>query len=256
MQASLFLILLWGCSSVFSQVDEARRDRTDHDNEIDPASDPTEPLFLTDEIIEKESASPHRPLIQVTVQHPSKANHVDGTNDGIQASQPDADDEGLDEQRTWGGASARQESVTAQSKEANGDGDEGGIDEDIKRPWGVDDMEPTEDTEAVASTVHPDAASVPPTMAVRNTTKRAWGTAPAENATSTSTNDKAVPHNIETTKVPFKKSIRKETPTHPPPDGFVIKARVYIDPVDKLAHLSEDIPHIPYWDCGITGSTY
>lgn len=43
--------------------------------------------------------------------------------------------------------------------------------------------------------------------------------------------------------------------THPPPPGFLISARVYIDPKDKLGHLDEDPITLPYWDCGAVGST-
>ena len=40
-----------------------------------------------------------------------------------------------------------------------------------------------------------------------------------------------------------------------PPDGFALSARVYIDPLDKLAHFDTSTQHIPYWDCGHAGST-
>ena len=44
--------------------------------------------------------------------------------------------------------------------------------------------------------------------------------------------------------------------THPPPTGFAISARVYIDPNDKLGHIDEDPSlMLPYWDCGAVGST-
>lgn len=40
-----------------------------------------------------------------------------------------------------------------------------------------------------------------------------------------------------------------------PPEAFIITARVYIDPSDKLAHFDDETLQIPYWDCGYTGST-
>ena len=43
--------------------------------------------------------------------------------------------------------------------------------------------------------------------------------------------------------------------THPPPPGYLISARVYIDPKDKLGHIDEDVLTLPYWDCGAVGST-
>lgn len=42
---------------------------------------------------------------------------------------------------------------------------------------------------------------------------------------------------------------------HPPPPGYLISARVYIDPEDKLGHIDEDPLTLPYWDCGAVGST-
>ena len=44
-------------------------------------------------------------------------------------------------------------------------------------------------------------------------------------------------------------------PKHPPPHGFTIAARVYIDPNDKLGHIDEAPLTLPYWDCGTVGST-
>jgi hypothetical protein len=41
-----------------------------------------------------------------------------------------------------------------------------------------------------------------------------------------------------------------------PPKGFPLTARVYTDPVDKLAHFDSDISiTLPYWECGGAGST-
>jgi hypothetical protein len=43
---------------------------------------------------------------------------------------------------------------------------------------------------------------------------------------------------------------------HTPPQGFPLTARVYTDPVDKLAHFDTDISiTLPYWECGVAGST-
>jgi hypothetical protein len=44
---------------------------------------------------------------------------------------------------------------------------------------------------------------------------------------------------------------------HRPPEGFVIAARVYTDPKDKLSHFDMDPAALtlPYWDCGVAGST-
>lgn len=43
--------------------------------------------------------------------------------------------------------------------------------------------------------------------------------------------------------------------THQPPEGYVIAARVYNDPQDKLAHFDDTPLALPYWECGVTGST-
>ena len=41
-----------------------------------------------------------------------------------------------------------------------------------------------------------------------------------------------------------------------PPQGFPLTARVYTDPIDKLAHFDSDISiRLPYWECGGAGST-
>jgi hypothetical protein len=44
---------------------------------------------------------------------------------------------------------------------------------------------------------------------------------------------------------------------HKPPEGFVIAARVYTDPKDKLSHFDMDPTALTltYWDCGVAGST-
>ena len=49
--------------------------------------------------------------------------------------------------------------------------------------------------------------------------------------------------------------VTKSKTLHPPPEGFVISARVYIDGSDKLAHVEEDAMTLPYFDCGVMGST-
>ncbi|KAL7565790.1 hypothetical protein ACA910_015570 [Epithemia clementina (nom. ined.)] len=49
--------------------------------------------------------------------------------------------------------------------------------------------------------------------------------------------------------------VTKAKTQHPPPEGFVISARIYIDSKDKLAHVEMDPMTLPYWDCGVSGST-
>ena len=69
-----------------------------------------------------------------------------------------------------------------------------------------------------------------------------------EDETGTSTPPS--PFNHHNVHIPFKPKA-----THPPPAGFVITARVYIDPADKLAYIDDDPLTLPYWDCGAVGST-
>jgi hypothetical protein len=43
-----------------------------------------------------------------------------------------------------------------------------------------------------------------------------------------------------------------------PPQGFRLTSRVYTDPTDKLAHFDHDVSNqfvLPYWECGVSGST-
>lgn len=48
---------------------------------------------------------------------------------------------------------------------------------------------------------------------------------------------------------------KRTKPEYTPPEGFEISTRVYIDPKDRLAHLDNDPINLPYWDCGVAGST-
>lgn len=71
--------------------------------------------------------------------------------------------------------------------------------------------------------------------------------------------------------IPFVAATSKSQSTnyHNPPEGFSLKARVYIDSNDAMAHFDYNLDNnidsttnalkqqltIPYWDCGVTGST-
>lgn len=50
---------------------------------------------------------------------------------------------------------------------------------------------------------------------------------------------------------------QKQQHHHKPPEGFVLAARVYTDPVDRLSHFDKDPAALTltYWDCGVAGST-
>lgn len=56
---------------------------------------------------------------------------------------------------------------------------------------------------------------------------------------------------------PFVPSSTKSPHHAVPPQGFVLTARVYTDPSDKLSHFDFDPAALtlPYWDCGVAGST-
>jgi hypothetical protein len=62
-------------------------------------------------------------------------------------------------------------------------------------------------------------------------------------------------HPVSTTASALPSSSSTVSSLHSPPKGYVITARVYIDPADKLAHLDQNHITLPYWDCGVTGST-
>jgi hypothetical protein len=51
--------------------------------------------------------------------------------------------------------------------------------------------------------------------------------------------------------------VHQQKQHHVPPEGFVIAARVYTDPRDKLSHFDTDPAALTltYWDCGVAGST-
>mmetsp|Transcript_4163 Transcript_4163/g.5458 ORF Transcript_4163/g.5458 Transcript_4163/m.5458 type:complete len:388 (-) Transcript_4163:395-1558(-) len=91
-----------------------------------------------------------------------------------------------------------------------------------------------------------------------SSSKRPWGAAPSSSSENAATeqeeNETAEGASHSAPAQHFSFSMRKNS-EYTPPEGFVISARVYIDPSDKLAHLDEDTVTLPYWDCGITGST-
>lgn len=117
--------------------------------------------------------------------------------------------------------------------------------------------------------------------------QRRWGTAAAKNSPTTaftdasaggvggsSTNESLVPEGIATsttTGLPFvppkvvvtasplassSSSSSSDIPVlHAPPEGFVVTARVYTDPVDKLSHF-DSVPTnivLPFFECGAMG---
>ena len=201
-----------------------------------------------------------KPLIQVQLLNRGDAAAAD--NDDSQATASLADGSMPDDsnKRAWGASPPPETTVLddevneAVDKEPTQDVDE------PKRPWGLDEAADAEERGSTADSTTSDSAesveSSPLLPASKDpNSKRMWGTASAENATKAKS--EATPQAAtEAIKMPFATSMRKDLQSHIPPDGFKIKARVYIDPADKLAHLSMDLPHVPYWDCGVTGSTY
>uniref|UniRef100_A0A7S2VEH0 Transmembrane protein n=1 Tax=Entomoneis paludosa TaxID=265537 RepID=A0A7S2VEH0_9STRA len=95
-----------------------------------------------------------------------------------------------------------------------------------------------------------------------SSSKRLWGAAPSASEASTgeatdgaateSSESSSTTHSPQSPHFSFPKRTK---PEYTPPEGFVITARVFIDPSDRMAHLDEDPITLPYWDCGITGST-
>jgi hypothetical protein len=69
---------------------------------------------------------------------------------------------------------------------------------------------------------------------------------------SVASHNHASHHNLH---IPFMPKQQGAPTPHPPPEGFTITARVYIDAVDKLGHIDEEPLTLPYWDCGAVGST-
>ena len=99
-----------------------------------------------------------------------------------------------------------------------------------------------------------------------NNSKRLWGggsagtTEPHSGATVSSADPTSLHIQPTTETSPSHLSFgfhktKTHPPRHPPPEGFEISTRVYIDPADKLAHIDNEALTLPYWDCGVSGST-
>lgn len=176
------------------------------------------------------------------------------------------EDSGNNSKRTWGASATKPSPVEQADKpgidtdakhetknEKLNDDSADDAEKEAKRPWGIEDVNIDDDDLSGLDNVKGDGGS--PEEVESN--KRIWGA--TENATK-SMGEKIVSDSLSTPEkappIPFAIPQRKDEPSHSPPDGFVIKARVYIDPADKLAHIGTDLPHIPYWDCGVTGSTF
>jgi hypothetical protein len=249
MTRKLLILLLASCAIAVA-ADEI--DATDESSVLADA--------LKDLKTDYDDADRHKPLIRVPTQPQEQG------NDSIAAALDDASpsedildlvDDGS--MRTWGGGSLKAstekviEAPSGPDKNASVSTAEGKDDDkEQQRSWGFEEMNAVDDVSPQNDLHETNASS-------KESKKRMWGASSGENATKSSV-DAAVhpsselPASEKTRTIPFAKAVRREGHTQPPPDGFVIKARVYIDQADKLAHLSTDLPHIPYWDCGVTGS--
>ncbi|GKY96480.1 hypothetical protein MPSEU_000607400 [Mayamaea pseudoterrestris] len=247
----LLLVWIWSCKAK-SELDDAADDGSRDRNHV------TDSLH---ELSEGNETRPIKPFARVSAHIHNKIN--DGTAGSVEPeaneSQPDA---GSQQRSAWGASSSSSQAVSPSEDDkesiAKQNIEEANNENEHKRPWGLDDVAETEvgaQTGAETDDDGSDSSAASLTAATKDQNKRMWGTASAENATKTKSDATGMPHHSEAPKLPFTKSARNDVPSHPPPDGFSIKARVYINQTDTLAHLSTDLPHIPYWDCGVTGST-
>ena len=121
------------------------------------------------------------------------------------------------------------------------------------RIWGSSANQSAETVEEPSSAERPEVADasnheIPKEVKEGNNdapdSKRIWGATPQKDA--------PLPENPENATLPF---VAKTGAAHTPPSAFQITARVYIDPADKLAHMDDSPISLPYWDCGVSGST-
>jgi hypothetical protein len=107
---------------------------------------------------------------------------------------------------------------------------------------------------------NPASATTTTTTTTNGESKRLWGSTGSNHASgdastdsNESTSSQPPPQQQQQQQMPF---VPKQQ-HHTPPEGFVLAARVYTDPTDKLSHfdLEPAALTVPYWDCGVAGST-
>ena len=213
----------------------------------------TEDLVALNDLLDESDTPPLKPVLQAHRLHRKDAAAADNDSQASTAPSPLVDGSLTEDgnKRAWGASQPPETTSPDEDVKDAVDRDSPVDADEPKRRWGLDEAADAEERTTADTTTSDSAESQPPSKDPNN--KRMWGTASAENATKFK--NEATPQAPEAIKMPFSTSIRKDAQSHVPPDGFKIKGRVYIDPADKLAHLSTDVPHVPYWDCGVTGST-